>query len=100
MAINKNFQIAEIKKKANPVFNAAGVRQAAIFGSVARGEASDSSDIDILVELPAEETFLGLIKLKLDLELALGTRVDVLTYGSISPLLTERIGKEQIKIYG
>ena len=42
--------IQEIKKTASPFFRSHGVKRAAVFGSVARGEATRESDIDLLVE--------------------------------------------------
>jgi predicted nucleotidyltransferase len=43
------------------------VIHAALFGSFARGEASEQSDIDLLVELPESKSLLDLVELKLDL---------------------------------
>jgi len=72
-----------------------GVKKASLFGSFVRGENTERSDIDILVEFEGERSLLDLSSLKIDLEEALGRRVDVLTYNSINPLLKERILKEQ-----
>jgi len=42
--------IQKIKMTASPFFKSHGVKRAAVFGSVARGEATRESDIDLLVE--------------------------------------------------
>jgi hypothetical protein len=81
-----------------PILKAAGVRRAAIFGSLARGEATDESDVDLLVDLPDRASLLDLVGLKLDLEDKLGRKVDVVEYDALKPLLRDRILNEQITI--
>jgi len=93
-----NKSIEEIKHKIVPILKEAGVERSSIFGSVVHGEATEDSDVDILVELPKGKTLLDLVGLKMELKDALGTEVDLLTYRSISPLLRDIILKEQIRI--
>jgi uncharacterized protein len=62
-----------------------GVTRAMVFGSVARGQDTAESDLDLLVEMP-RPTYVALAALRADLEDALGTRVDV----TVAPLLTRR----------
>ena len=76
-----------------------GVRRAALFGSLVRGEATPHSDIDLLVEMSDGQSLLDLVDVKLDLEESLQRKVDVLTYDSISPLLRDQILREQEPIY-
>ncbi|MHB8576223.1 MAG: nucleotidyltransferase family protein, partial [Dehalococcoidia bacterium] len=52
-------------------------RDVRVFGSVARGDARPDSDIDLLVKLDSDRTVLDLSDLILDLEEALGRKVDV-----------------------
>lgn len=85
----------EIKDKIIPVLRRYCVRRAAIFGSFAKGEEREDSDIDILVEFKGEKSLLDLAGLKIDLEEALRRKVDVLTYNSLHPLLRDRILEEQ-----
>jgi predicted nucleotidyltransferase len=54
--------------------------RAALFGSYARGTSTQTSDIDILVELPEDATLFELGGLKVDLEEKLKKSVDLLTY--------------------
>jgi len=66
-----------------------------VFGSVARGEETPESDIDLLVDYdPAKTTpwFPG--GLLMDLQELLGRRVDVLTESGVSPLIRERVLRE------
>jgi predicted nucleotidyltransferase len=78
-----------------PVLKRFGVKKAAIFGSLARGEGSEESDVDILVEFEPGKSLLDLAGLKIELEETLGRRVDVSTYNSLHPLLKDRILKGQ-----
>jgi hypothetical protein len=92
--------IKEIKSKIRPILNRHGVKTAAIFGSYARGEESKKSDIDILIEYRRDDKNLfDLAELKIDLEKKLSKKVDILTYGSIHPLLKDIILSEQKFIY-
>lgn len=75
-----------------------GVKRAALFGSVVRGELTEGSDIDLLVEFEGRKSLLDIAGLKLELEDALGRRVDLLTYRSLHPLLRDRILAEQVQI--
>ncbi len=71
-----------------------GARNVRVFGSVARGEADEASDIDLLVEFEAGRSLLDQTELVLELEELLGGRVDVVTEGSLSRLLRRRILRE------
>lgn len=70
-----------------PILKKYGVKKAALFGSVVRGEASETSDIDMLVETPRNVSLFGFIDIKLALEDALGKKVDLIEYESIKPRL-------------
>ena len=91
----KEDQIDEIKKTLIEVLKKHGVKKAALFGSVVRGEATEESDIDLLIEFGGRKSLLDLAGLKLELQELLRRRVDVLTYKSLHPLLKERILSEQ-----
>ncbi len=88
-------ELEQIKDKIIPVLRRYGVKKASVFGSFVRGEEKEDSDIDILVEFEREKSLLDLAGLKIDLEEALGRKVDVLTYNSLHPLLKDRILQEQ-----
>lgn len=72
-----------------------GVKRASLFGSLVTGEATEESDIDLLVEFEGRKSLLDLAGLKIELEEVLGKKVDVLTYKSLHPLLKEKILEEQ-----
>ena len=90
--------IQTIKDKIIPILKQAGVLKSSVFGSVARGEAKEDSDVDLLVELPENKSMFDLIRLEARLQEALNKKVDVVTYYSVNPLLKEIIFKEQVKI--
>lgn len=75
-----------------------GARSVRIFGSVARGDARDDSDIDLLVDLEPGRSLLDLIAIKQDLEDALRTPVDVVTEAGLSPYLRQKVLDEAIAL--
>lgn len=68
-----------------------GAHNVRVFGSVARGEAGEDSDVDILVDVDSDRSLLDVVGLWLDLQELLGRKVDLLTDEGINPLLRERI---------
>ena len=90
-------KLREIKKEIQPILNGHDVKKAEFFGSLARGNATQDSDIDILIEFnnKKNKTLLDLASLKNDLETKLAKEVDVVTYDSLNPLLEEQILKEK-----
>lgn len=81
----------EIKTKIIFILKNHDVIRAAVFGSLARNEATEKSDVDILVELPEKKGLLDLVGIKLDLEDELGKKVDVLTYKSLNPKFKDAV---------
>ena len=63
----------------------------AVFGSLARGEATPGSDVDLPVRFSRGKSLLALVRLERELSAALGRKVDLLTEASISPLIRRRI---------
>ena len=87
-----------IKRKITPTLKRQGVTKAALFGSVARGEAKQSSDVDLLVAFKGRKTLLDLAGLQIELQDILGKKVDVVTYRSLHPRLKSYIMHDAIKI--
>ncbi len=75
-----------------------GARDLRLFGSVARGDASGKSDIDILVKMEAGRSLLDLTALVLDLQDLLGVKVDVVSEDGLYWLLRRRILKEAVPL--
>jgi predicted nucleotidyltransferase len=68
-----------------------GASNLAVFGSVARGDADEGSDVDILVDLESGRSLLDLGGLLMDLREALGCDVDVVTRTGLRPRVRERV---------
>jgi predicted nucleotidyltransferase len=75
------------------------VAKLGVFGSMARGEANDQSDIDLLVEFSKRKSLLALVSLERKMSAALGRKVDLLTEAAISPYLRDRIKRDLRVIY-
>ncbi|NWF67579.1 MAG: nucleotidyltransferase family protein [Chloroflexi bacterium] len=56
-----------------------GVSDVRVFGSAARGEASEDSDLDFLVKFPADTSIFDVVGFWLDLKALLGREIDLLT---------------------
>ena len=75
-----------------------GARNVRVFGSVARGEADEASDIDFLVELEPGRTLLDHAALLLALQAALGRKVDVVSDRGIKPRIRARVLREAVPL--
>lgn len=75
-----------------------GIHSLALFGSVARGEATDTSDLDFLVEFEGAATFDRYMDLKFFLEDLFGKPVDLVTRKSLKPQIAESILREAIDV--
>jgi predicted nucleotidyltransferase len=90
--------LEDIKRKALPILKRHGVARAGVFGSVVRGEETDDSDIDILVEIERRMSLLDFVGLKIELEEALGRKVDLGEYAAIKPIIKDDILSEEVAI--
>lgn len=93
-----NKELLSLKGQIVPILKQNGVVKAGIFGSYARGEATKSSDIDILIEFKGRKSLLDLAGLELELEEKLGKKVDVVTYNSLHHLIKDRVLKEEVRV--
>ena len=75
-----------------------GARNVRIFGSVARGEDDDKSDIDLLVEFESGRSLLDHAGLWLELQDLLGCKVDVVSERGIKPRIRERVLREAVPL--
>ncbi|MCD5417792.1 nucleotidyltransferase family protein [Candidatus Bipolaricaulota bacterium] len=88
----------DLKRKILPILQRYGVKRVGLFGSYVRGDMREDSDIDILVEIEKDISLLDFVGVKLEIEEALGVKVDLVEYNTIKSLLKERILKEQMVI--
>lgn len=75
-----------------------GAKNVRVFGSAARGEADEDSDIDLLVDLEPGCSLLDLGGLWYDLNEALGVKVDVFTVNSLREEVRERVLREAVPL--
>ena len=87
--------IIEIKQKAAPILKESGIIRSSIFGSYVRGEQTEDSDIDLLVEYPKGLSLFDMAEIKYKLEDALGKNVDLVDFNRIKPRLKPCILSEQ-----
>ena len=78
---------------------ALGVTSLSLFGSVARGEAREESDVDLLVEFDGRPMgYFGFFEVQERLEQMLGARVDLVPRRSVRPALRDRIFAEEVNV--
>jgi len=75
-----------------------GVLSIALFGSYARGDAKEQSDIDIAVELKSDNKFMNFFGLKYYLEEHLNKEIDLGIESTIKPAVKESIQKDMIYV--
>jgi predicted nucleotidyltransferase len=91
--------LEDIRKSIALYIDEYGIKKAGVFGSYARGQESELSDIDLLFEFNKDFGLLGLSHLKLSLEEKLGKSVDILEFKSTDPLLMDNINKDLVILY-
>jgi len=90
-----------IKTKREDILRTAtkyGAYNVRVFGSVARGEADEKSDIDLLVDMEPHRSLLELAGLLIELEELLGHNVDVVPEDSLRARIKERVLKEAVAL--
>jgi hypothetical protein len=75
-----------------------GVKRLRLFGSTARNEARDDSDVDVLVEFDQPATFDGYFELLHFLEAQLGARVDLVTEKGLKERIRPYVEKDAIHV--
>lgn len=85
--LNRRSEIVQIAR----LHGASNIR---IFGSVARGDGDQNSDIDFLIDLEHGRSLLDLGGLLMDLQKLLGRSVDVVTEKGLKPRIRERVLSE------
>ncbi len=73
-----------------------GAHNVRVFGSVARGEADDQSDVDFLVDMDPDRSLFDQAGLLVALEQLLGRRVDVATEPALKHRIRERVLREAV----
>mgnify|MGYP004535324109 FL=1 len=103
------YSLDDIIRRITPVVQAYGIRSVYLFGSYARNEATEQSDIDLLVDTSgtALRSLFSLGQLYCDLEKALGKKIDLITVSSLEQenrlssddLFRRNVERERVKLY-
>lgn len=75
-----------------------GAHNVRVFGSVARGEADEQSDIDLLVDLEPGRSLLDQAALWIELQEVLEHKVDVVSARGLKPRIRERVLREAVSL--
>ncbi len=96
--MNVNEHLSNKRDEILRISAAHGAKHLRFFGSVSRGEATERSDVDILVSLEPGRSILDIVAIKQDLEDLLGCKVDVVTEDAVSPYIREQVLKESVSL--
>ena len=94
--MNKKDILDLLTQNKSKLKNSYGLKSIALFGSFAREEATNKSDIDILVDITP--SFQNLYNLKLELEKLLKNKVDLVTQNSLRSYIKEKIKKDLVYV--
>lgn len=96
--MDKQFILKRLSSRIKEIHERFSVKTLSLFGSAARGELADGSDVDILVVFDQKATFDLFMDLKFYLEELLGTGVDLVTDKALRPQVRQAIEGEIIDV--
>jgi len=96
---DNQFTIEKIKMLIHPIALRYGVERVFLFGSYARGDETENSDIDLRIDNGAIQDLFELSGFHLELEEVLSESVDVLTTDSLDEKFLSRIANEEVLLY-
>ena len=98
IAMNRQ-QVLDMLTARNPeIAERFGVKRLSLFGSAARDELRDGSDVDVLVEFEGSATYRGYFDLKDYLEALLGRTVDLVTEGGLKRRARRHVERDLIRV--
>lgn len=98
VAMRLRDRLSELREEIRRAAAESGAHDVRVFGSVARGEERDGSDVDFLVDLEPGRSLLDLARLELRLERLLGRRVDVVTEASLRGPVRATALREAVRV--
>ena len=93
------YTVDEIRRIAVPIAVSYGVKSLSLFGSYARGEATERSDIDLLIDRTGMQKGWAIGGLYEDLSDALGKELDLVTTTGADAGFLSRISRDAIRLY-
>lgn len=94
------YTVDRIQEKITPVCRRYDIDKVFLFGSYARGEANEQSDIDFCVDLGHKLKGLAVAGFYADMEEALGQKIDIMTTRQLPEEFLRSIRQEEVQIYG
>ncbi len=91
--------VKDLQNKLAPIFRHHGVKRAAVFGSVARGDDRPESDVDVMIKLGKPMGLVGFVGLVNEMEETLGRKVDLVTEGGVNKFIKPHILPDLKTIY-
>jgi len=98
MAMKRQQILAALAERRPEVAARFGVKRLSLFGSAARDEMDEGSDVDVLVEFEGPATFRGYFDLKDYLETLLGRTVDLVTERGLKPRARRHVERDLIRV--
>lgn len=93
------YSIHQIREIASPIAASYGVKRMSLFGSYARGEATEESDIDLLIDRAGMRGGWAIGGLYSDLSDALGKELDMVTTAGADSAFLARIRRDEVTLY-
>jgi hypothetical protein len=90
----------KIRESIVAILSRYGAERIAIFGSYARGEANNKSDIDILVRFSRPKSLIQIVQIEDEIKRSIHMNVDLVTEKAVSPYLEGSIHRDEVVIYG
>lgn len=97
--MSRDIVLSILREQQSKLHRDYGVRSLSLFGSVARNEATEMSDVDLLVDFDRPVGLFCLFSLQDDLTELLGTEVDIGTRTSLRPRLRARVDAESVHVF-
>ena len=94
-----SYTINEIKEKTVPIAKEFGIKSMSLFGSYARGDANDESDVDIFIDKAKMRSLISYYMFVQELEKVLNCHVDVVTTGIEDKEFLQQIMIDGVLIY-
>jgi predicted nucleotidyltransferase len=90
----------KVRESIIAVLSRYGAERIAIFGSYARGEAKNKSDVDILVRFARPKSLIQIVQIEDEIKKSIHMNVDLVTEKAVSPYLANTIHRDEVVIFG
>ncbi len=90
--------ISFISSEFIPVLKEFNITKASLFGSYARGEQNENSDVDLLIDTNGKLNLFDILRLENKLKETIARKVDIVEYNAIKSSIREQVLKEAIQI--